>query len=417
MAFNLKRVQDQYPSDWDITTFRDITKGTQLGTPSRGESPDDNIPLLKMGNLTWGGLNIQECELLSRDSVEDTLYLEDGDFLFNTRNTPELVGKSAVWHCELANAVCDNNINRIKFKNKANQDFICSQLTFGPGKGRVRSLSAGSTSVAAIYWKDLAKLKVALPPLPEQKKIARILSTWDKAIETVDKLIENSQQQKKALMQQLLTGKKRLPGFSGEWKTTHLEEIANTYSGGTPSRSKPQYYGGEIPWIKSGEVNSRYIISTEEFITSEGLKNSSAKMVQEDSILLALYGATAGVIGISKINAAINQAILCILPNDEIDTMFLYYYLEMYMEKAKRLVQGGQPNLNAGIIRKIEVNLPRPDEQKAIARLIICADHTTIKHTETRAVFDEAKKALMQQLLTGKRRVQVDDDRSLAHAG
>ncbi len=117
----------------------------------------------------------------------------------------------------------------------------------------------------------LEKLSILLPPIPEQRKIAQILSTWDKAITTTERLLTNHQQQKKALMQRLLTGKQRFAGFEGEWSQIFLGQVTDSFSGGTPSRSKSEYYGGNIPWIKSGEVNDRFISNVEESITQLGL--------------------------------------------------------------------------------------------------------------------------------------------------
>ena len=156
----------------------------------------------------------------------------------------------------------------------------------------------GSTQVH-IRTPEYLDLEIQIPPLPEQQKIAKILSTWDKAIRTTERLIDNSTQQKKALMQQLLTGKKRLldddgKRFEGEWEEVTIGSTSKCFSGGTPSRSKEEYYGGKIPWITSGKLNDRFVYSVNEYITELGVENSSAKLVKKESILIAMYGATAG---------------------------------------------------------------------------------------------------------------------------
>jgi type I restriction enzyme S subunit len=264
------------------------------------------------------------------------------------------------------------------------------------------------TGVPGVNRNDLHAVKVGVPPLPEQRKIAQILSTWDKAITTTECLLTNRQQQKKALMQRLLTGKQRFAGFEGEWSQIFLGQVTDSFSGGTPSRSKSEYYGGNIPWIKSGEVNDRFISNVEESITQLGLDNSSAKIVPSNSILVAMYGATAGKVAINLINAAVNQAVLAIVPKENICLYFLFYFLEYQMDKTLRLVQGGQPNLNAGIIKDILINLPCLAEQQKIASVLSAADAeiTTIQNQLDN--LKQQKKALMQQLLTGKRRVKVD---------
>jgi type I restriction enzyme S subunit len=160
---------------------------------------------------------------------------------------------------------------------------------------------------------------------------------------------------------------KRLHG----WRTCQLGEVVQTYSGGTPNRSRPEFFGGSIPWIKSGELNQKWITSTEECITEEGLAKSAAKIVPAGSTLIALYGATAGVIGRTRIAAAINQAVLAVIPDrDQIDDNFLQYALNHIGASLLRLVQGAQPNLNAGLVKESEIDLPPLPEQQKIADVL-----------------------------------------------
>ncbi|MGG2941438.1 restriction endonuclease subunit S, partial [Heyndrickxia faecalis] len=221
--------------------------------------------------------------------------------------------------------------------------------------------------------------------------------------------IEQKKQQKKGLMQKLLTGEVRLPGFEGKWRSLRILNFCNTYSGGTPSRTRKEFYeNGTIPWIKSGELNSRKVTQTEEYITEKALANSTAKLVNPETILLALYGATAGVVAMSKIRASINQAILAIVPNDNCDNNFLFYYLENHMDKVtKKYTQGGQPNLNADIVKKMVVKLPSIEEQKAIANILSNIDNNIELLEKELNGLKQQKKGLMQLLLTGKVRVKV----------
>ncbi|GGE47762.1 hypothetical protein GCM10011360_38680 [Primorskyibacter flagellatus] len=260
-----------------------------------------------------------------------------------------------------------------------------------------------------LYPKDALKVPVEIPPLAEQKKIAEILSTWDKAIETAEALLATARTQKRALMQTLLTGKRRFPKFEGqEWREVRLGDIARTWSGGTPSRKRPEFFGGPIPWIKSGEVNAACVLSPEETITDAALEASAARMVSPGNILVAMYGATAGIVSISGISAAINQAILAVEPSVGTHTAYLHRSIEHAMDKTKRLTQGGQPNLNAAIIRSTKLFLPELEEQRLIAGVIDDAQSEIDKLSNQTAKLHTEKKALMQQLLTGKRRVHVE---------
>ncbi|MCG3857963.1 restriction endonuclease subunit S [Psychrobacter sp. Ps2] len=202
----------RFGGEWERLKLEDVVTKTQLGTSERTKDVEEisTIPLIKMGNLTWGGFSFDKLETLPKSKVDESLILKSGDFLFNTRNTPELVGKSAVWKEQKVQATFDNNINRITFNQNINTDFMCLYLTYGKGKSLISSLSAGSTSVAAIYWKDLKNIKLPVPTLSEQQKIATVLTTADKEIELLEQQLADLQQEKKALMQVLLTGKKRV---------------------------------------------------------------------------------------------------------------------------------------------------------------------------------------------------------------
>jgi type I restriction enzyme S subunit len=201
-----------FEGEWKEVKLGSVVLNTQLGTSERTKDIKESsvIPLIKMGNLTWGGFSFNKLETIPKSIVDNNLILQHGDFLFNTRNTPDLVGKSAVWKGQLTEVTFDNNINRITFNQSVNTDFICFYLTHGKGKSTVNSLPAGSTSVAAIYWKDLKNIKVSLPVISEQTKIISVLNNADKEIELLEKQLADLKQEKKALMQQLLTGKRRV---------------------------------------------------------------------------------------------------------------------------------------------------------------------------------------------------------------
>lgn len=161
------------------------------------------------------------------------------------------------------------------------------------------------------------------------------------------------------------------------WEFRRLSSLTKSYSGGTPDRSKPEYFDGNIPWVKSGEVNKRRIFKTEEFITADALKNSSAKLVEMGAILVAMYGATAGKIAQLRIDAAINQAILSIRSNGiELDNEFLFWVLESNAEKLLTMCQGAaQPNLSKGLIDGLNIATPPLCEQRKIATILTAVDN------------------------------------------
>lgn len=240
-----------------------------------------------------------------------------------------------------------------------------------------------------------------IPPLNEQNRIADIIEKFDSQIRIQESILRNSESQKSSLMRILFDrGNRRdiTPIFT-------LDRLCQFYSGGTPSRSVPSYFIGDIPWIKSGELNDGEIFRTEEFISEEALNNSSTKIVPADTLLLAIYGATAGVVATTKIRAAINQAILAIIPSEKISQDFLRFYLEYQVREMKRLTQGGQPNLSGSIVKKLKIPLPSKRDQSLITEVLQCAEKQIRTERKVFELLRDERSALLQQLLSGKRRV------------
>ena len=162
----------------------------------------------------------------------------------------------------------------------------------------------------------------------------------------------------------------RFKEFQGEWEKCKLLKICTFFSGGTPSSSNKDFYGGNIPFIRSGELHAD---STELFITQAGFDSSSAKMVEIGDLLLAMYGATSGDIAVSKIKGAINQAILCIRTKQ--NKKFIESVWNKHVSKnLRKYLQGGQGNLSADIIKGISFSFPTLKEQEKIANLVSLLD-------------------------------------------
>ena len=183
----------------------------------------------------------------------------------------------------------------------------------------------------------------------------------------------------------------RLKGFEGEWIEKELGDISTSYSGGTPSAGNNDYYGGSIPFIRSGEIHED---KTELFLTEKGLSSSSAKMVEIGTLLYALYGATSGEVDVSKIKGAINQAILAINPFKGYDNYFLSYLLQCKKENiVGTLLQGGQGNLSGTLIKSYKLNFPSLDEQKTIADYFKSLDSMIQATTKKIALLKQMKSA------------------------
>lgn len=213
------------PEEWEVLRLKEIISKLQLGGNYPNRETCAGPPLIKMGNIGRGAISLEKIEYISdADTLRIVDRLSYGDVLFNTRNTLELVGKVAIWRNELPLAYFNSNIMKITFddeivsSNEYANYLFNSYITIR----QLRDVATGTTSVAAIYTRDLLKISFVICPAVEQIKIARTLSDIDSFITSFEKLIEKKKLIKQGVMQELLTGKRRLPGFSREWETKRL---------------------------------------------------------------------------------------------------------------------------------------------------------------------------------------------------
>ncbi|SIT97425.1 type I restriction enzyme, S subunit [Epilithonimonas bovis DSM 19482] len=250
------------------------------------------------------------------------------------------------------------------------------------------------TKVLSINVGRISKIELSFPAVKEQQKIASFLSLIDERIQTQIKIIEQLETLIKGLSEKLFSQEIRFKGFTEKWTEKKLGKLATFYSGGTPLTSKKEYFDGNIPFIRSGEINSNV---TEQFINELGLKNSSAKMVEVGDILYALYGATSGEVAISKINGAINQAVLCI--KSQQNHYFIYSYLFHKKEHIiNKYLQGGQGNLSADIVKQIELPIPPLEEQTIIANFLSAIDTKIQTEKNILEKYQSQKQYLLQNL-------------------
>jgi type I restriction enzyme S subunit len=287
---------------------------------------------------------------------------------------------------------------------------------------KLESLGAGST-YKEVSRGTVRNLAICLPSKVEQKKIGEILSHTDEAIRKTNQIISNIERLRKGLLQKLLTrgiGHKEFK-YSEElgteipmkWKIGRISDYCSVGTGGTPSRKHPEYFDGDMPWVKSTEIDYGMITRSEESISSLGLRNSNAKVYPVGTLVIAMYGqgVTRGRCAILGIEAAINQACAAILPKDVDETHipFLYNWCQFNYEKIRNLGQGAnQLNLNLSLVRSIAVALPPFEEQKRITEILESVERKLDLERKEKAKVEKAKQGLMNLLLAGKIRIKVD---------
>lgn len=286
--------------------------------------------------------------------------------------------------------------------------------------------------------KEILTARMPLPPLSEQRRlVARIESLFaklDAAREKVQSVLDSHETRKAALLHAAFAGKltakwrkehqtelresKQFPSklksapshvdaLAGKWALVRLGDVITWSSGGTPSRKHPEYYSGDIPWVKTGELNNTYIYDTSEKITKDAIAQSSAKALPVNTVLLAMYGATIGKVGILGVEAATNQACACGICSEWVDHRFLFYYLQSQKSSFIRSGKGGaQPNISQTIIKQHEFPLPSlPEQQETVrilGRLLAREQRARQAAEETLAAIDRMKQSILARAFRGE---------------
>lgn len=345
----------------------------------------------------------------SNDVVSSKFRFKPGQVLFGRRRV--YLRKLAVADKE---GICSTDIFVLQPKeDKINKSFLPLFMQGEEFQQRVMKLSAGSLS-PRVKWKNISKEQFWIPSFDSQSLIVKIISIIDDYYQKTENLIEKTIMLKKILQNQLLTKgightkfKKIKTSFGDEeipeeWNLVKLYEICKKItSGGTPLRINSSYYGGNIPWIKSGELNNGYLYDSEEKITIEGLQNSSAKIFPKNAVLIAMYGATIGQTAILGKEASTNQAICALIPDKSLHYLFLHQYLIFKMRNIINLGTGaGQPNISQEIIKNIRLPLPGIKEQQKIAIILSEIDEQVQLLKSHLLEINQMRKSLLNSFLT-----------------
>lgn len=249
----------------------------------------------------------------------------------------------------------------------------------------------------------LEKIPLLVPPFAEQQKIAKILSAWDEAIATIEQLLANSEQEKKALMQQLLTGKKRLPGFEEDLSRLKLSEAAHVSMGSSPKSAAYNEEGIGLPLVQ-GNADIKNRESAPRIYSAE-----ITKECEFGDILLSVR-APVGTVAVAQHHACIGRGICSIRAGKNASQEYLYQWMLLYEPRWASKAQGSTfESINSVDVKNLEIKLPDLREQIAVAQILHAADREADALVQEIQYLRQEKKALMQQLLTGKRRVKIDE--------
>lgn len=398
------KIQTNYdiPCDWTVMPLG------ALGTFSKGKGIlkeqviSEGLPCIRYGEIyTTHEFIIKEFKsFISEDVAGESKEIENGDILFaGSGETIEEIGK-AVAYIGNEKAYAGGDVVILSTKKDVNPEYLSYALETDFVKRQKRVLGQGN-SVVHIYPSDLSKVNIPLPPLPEQKAIAQVLSTANATIHCTEKLIAQKVLRKKWLMQQLLAGKKRLKGFSGDWKEKKLEYFIKEYK----QKPTPEDNYEVLTSAKSGLLRQTDYYGDNR-ITN---RDDADYNVIPPSHLTYRSRSDDGLFTFNKNDLGITGLISGYYPvfsikNGDLD--FILIYMNYYKQKlAKYSIGTSQLVLAINALKEAKFVLPEHEEQTAIAQVLQAADKEIRLLKAKAEKLSEQKKGLMQQLLTGKKRL------------
>jgi type I restriction enzyme S subunit len=382
-----------FPRQWQKRTLSDIGSFSKGKGIRKNEVVENGLPCVRYGEIyTHHKEYLKSFNSWITENVAKTSQpISTGDLLFaGSGETADEIGK-CVAYGRIESAYAGGDI--IIFSPKGQDSLFLGYLMSHPMVVSQKAKMGQGDAIVHIGARHLSKIEVLLPPLPEQAAIARVLSDTDALIENLEKLIAKKKNIKQGVMQQLLTGKRRLPGFTGEWERAALGVLATVNKGvAVPQELMLQY--GSVPYLNGGIEPSGYI---------------SQSNTQSMSIAISEGGNSCGYVQFMKETFWCGGHCYSVIPKDILNR-FLYYSLKYRQPSIMRLrVGSGLPNVQKFALKKIELNFPSDyREQEAIAILLEQCDQEVELLENQRNKFIAIKQGMMQTLLTGKIRLPLD---------
>lgn len=378
---------------WEKVKLGNVTDSCLGKMLDQNKNKGDYQPYLANVNVRWGEFDLEDLPLMKFEESEQERYeLKYGDLVICEGGEP---GRCAIWKEQIPNMKIQKALHRVRVHDCLDYRYLFYWFLLAGKTGELDQYFTGAT-IKHMPGQKLKEVVIDKPPLEIQHRIADILSAYDDLIENNQKQIKLLEEATQRLYKEWFVdlrfpgheNTKIVDGLPEGWQYEKLGDLVKTTSGGTPSRRKSEYYvNGNIRWIKTKELNDRFIFETEEHITEDAVKNSSAKVLPEGALIVAMYGATIGKIGITAAEMACNQACCAFISFDDmISKEYLYCWL---MDNREYLVSQGkgaaQSNLSQEMIRNFS---------------LLCPDKKVIKNfTEIVTTMLENKRVLENKIL------------------
>ena len=395
---------DGFTDDWEERKFKDNIVSIQTGTNLLGSTVNEGTPLIKMGNLQRGYFSFKKLEYLdSNSNVGSEDIVNYGDFLFNTRNTLELVGKGATWTGIGGKYAFNSNIARFKFDGI---DTIFFNYLYNTQQviSQVHARAVGTTSVSAVYPRDLNSLLYYLPSIEEQQKIGSFFKQLDDTIALHQRKLDLLKEQKKGYLQKMFpkNGEKvpelRFAGFADDWEERKLKELGDIQTGNTPPTSDSDNYSLDgVLWVTPTDIKSLVISNTAKKLSQVGV--TKARIAKAGSILVTSI-ASIGKNTLLRMDAGFNQQINSLTPTSENDSYFLLTQSEKWSEKMKQTAASATMQIvNKTDFSNISTYVPvHKEEQEKIGSFFKQLDETIALHQRKLDLLKEQKKGFLQKM-------------------
>jgi len=417
------------PSGWKrklLVKVAEIRTGVAKG--KKGLKDPIEVPYLRVANVQDGHIDLTEIKTIEIERHQLERYsLLKGDVLMTEGGDFDKLGRGDVWQSQITPCLNQNHVFAVRVDKSEMEPYFLAALS-GSHYGKTYFLSCAkrSTNLASINSTQLKQFPVLLPPLPEQRKISQVLSTWDKAICTTERLIDNSKRQKKALMQQLLTGNLRLLSdsgerFEGEWEEVHFNDVLKTLTDYTANGSfaalaenvKVYDEPNHALWIMGRTLKSGNYEEQVRYTDEQGYEFLKKTKLFGGELLMPKTGDVGKAYLLPYLNQKVTLAdnVFLLDFTDQILNSFARYFInsEHFQNQLRRTMYGtSQQTIVKKELRRMQVLFPAVDEQEKIVKTLNNADKEIELLEQQLADLKQEKKGLMQQLLTGKRRVKTD---------
>lgn len=396
------------PDGWALAPLSDLVAAEApigYGIVQPGPSVSDGVPMIAIRDL----LKVIPERLHRTSASIDANYKRSRvvprDVLISVKGTTGRIGIVP----DGLTANISRDVARLRFGPEQVPEFWLQLLRSERAQRTLDQARVGTTR-QELSIGTLRTLEFMFPPKTEQLAIADCLADADRLIEAIDALHAKKRDLKQGMMQELLTGRTRLPGFKKPWQPAEVGVLARVTGGGTPSTRNLSYWGGDIPWFTPAEIEpagSGLVSRSERTITADGLANSSATLLPPGSVLVTSR-ASIGHCAVAETPVTTNQGFASMIPRDDRSTWFLYYWTQLHKSEFESRASGSTfLEISPTKVATIPIEVPSLDEQEAIGNALSDADNE-IAALERRLRSARAiKMGMMQQLLTGRTRLTV----------